>query len=130
LDLNASDPAFPAEGRLVARFQYLALMALCVLVTLPLEWIFDARVWRRPKRLVVALAPCFAVFVAWDLWASSRRTWTFNPEYTIGVELPGGMVLEELVFFVVVPVCALLTIEAVRNIMSGAVALRWRTEDR
>jgi lycopene cyclase domain-containing protein len=114
----------------MARFQYLALMALCVIVTLPLEWIFDARVWRRPKRLVIALAPCFAVFVTWDLWASSRRTWTFNPDYTIGVELPGGMVLEELVFFVVVPVCALLTVEAVRNIMSGAVALRWRTGDR
>lgn len=106
------------------------LMALCVVVTLPLEWVFGARVWRRPKRLGIALAPSFAVFVAWDLWASSRRTWTFNPDYTIGVELPGGMVVEELVFFIVVPVCALLTIEAVRNIMTGAVVLPWRNRSR
>ena len=40
------------------------------------------------------------------------------------MELPGGMAIEELVFFVIVPTCGLLTIEAVRNILSGRVRLR------
>jgi hypothetical protein len=31
------------------------------------------------------------------------------------------MPIEELVFFVVVPVCTLLTIESVRNVMAGRV---------
>jgi lycopene cyclase domain-containing protein len=105
------------------RYQYLLLMGLCLLVTLPLEFRYQARVWRRPKRLVVALLPAFAAFVAWDAWASASGTWGFNPAYTIGVELPGGMVVEELVFFVVVPTCALLTLEAVRSILSGRVGL-------
>lgn len=109
------------------RFQYLILMGLCVLITLPLEFWFDARVWRRPRRLAIALVPAFAVFVAWDLWASSTGTWAFNPDYTIGVELPGGMVVEELVFFVVVPTCALLTLEAVRNLLAGRVRPLRRT---
>ena len=64
-------------------------MALCLVVTLPLEFIFGARVWRRPKRLAIALAPVFAVFVVWDLWASSRGTWAFNSDYTIGVNAAG-----------------------------------------
>jgi hypothetical protein len=34
------------------------------------------------------------------------------------------MAIEELVFFVVIPTCGLLTIEAVRNILSGRVRLR------
>ena len=105
------------------RFQYLLLMALCLLVTLPLEFRFQARVWRRPKRLLVALLPAFVVFVAWDVWAASTETWGSNPAYTLGIELPGGLVVEELVFFVVVPTCALLTLEAVRNILSGRVGL-------
>ncbi len=105
------------------RFQYLIVMALCLIVTLPLEFLFGARVWRRPKRLVVALAPAFVVFVVWDLWASARGTWGFNPTYTVGLELPGGLVIEELLFFVVVPTCGLLTIEAVRNVINGRV--RW-----
>ena len=106
------------------RFQYLILMGLCVLITLPLEFVFGARVWRRPKRLAIALLPALALFVVWDLWATATGTWGFNRAYTIGVELPGGMAIEELVFFVVVPTCGLLTIEAVRNILSGRVRLR------
>lgn len=101
------------------RFQYLILMGLCVAGTLPLEFAFDARVWRRPRRLALAVGPALVVFVAWDLWASARGTWRFNPDYTIGVTLPGGMAVEELAFFVVVPVCALLTLEAVRNVAAG-----------
>jgi lycopene beta-cyclase len=106
----------------VGRFEYLALMGLCLAVTLPLEFAFDARVWRRPRRLAVALVPAFLAFVGWDLWATSSGTWGFDPDATVGVTLPGGMPVEELVFFVVVPVCALLTLESVRNVLAGRIA--------
>jgi lycopene cyclase domain-containing protein len=96
------------------RFQYLALMVACLAITLPLEFVLGARVWRQPVRTAKAIAPAFVAFVAWDLWASDRGTWSFDDRYTIGVRLPGGMVVEELVFFIVIPICALLTLEAVR----------------
>jgi len=105
------------------RFQYLAVLLACLLVTLPLEFVAGARVWRRPARTIRAIAPAFLVFVAWDLWASHRGTWGFADQYTIGVRLPGGMVLEELVFFVVVPLCALLTYETVRIMQQRRVAV-------
>jgi len=103
----------------VDRLQYLGLMVACLLFTLPLEFVLGARVWRRPVRTLKAIAPAFVVFVAWDLWASRRGTWSFDDRYTIGVRLPGGMVVEELVFFFVVPMCALLTLEAVRSMSAG-----------
>ena len=99
------------------RLQYLGLMAACVLVTLPLEIAFRARVWRRPRRLAISLLPAFGLFVVWDLWATRTGTWGFNPDYTIGLTLPGGMAVEELVFFTVIPVCGLLTLETVRSIL-------------
>ena len=101
------------------RFQYLLVLGACVVGTLPLEFAFRARVWRRPRRLAIALGPAVVVFGLWDMWASSRGTWGFADDYTLGLTLPGGMVVEELGFFVVVPVCALLTFEAVRNLRSG-----------
>ena len=110
------------------RFQYLGLMGLCLLVTLPLEFVFEARVWRRPKRLARALAPAFVLFVVWDLWASASGTWDFDDRYTIGLRLPGGMAVEELVFFAVIPICALLTLEAVRNVMAGTTRLHRRRD--
>ena len=97
--------------------QYLGLMGLCLLVTLPLELVIGVRVWRSPARLVRALLPAFGLFVAWDLWATRTGTWAFNPDYTIGIALPGGMAVEELVFFTVVPICGILTLEAVRRLL-------------
>jgi lycopene beta-cyclase len=101
------------------RFQYLILMGLCLVGTLPLEFAYRARVWRRPRRLAVALVPSLALFLAWDVWATARGTWSFSPRYTVGITLPGGVAVEELAFFVVVPACALLTLEAVRNVAAG-----------
>ncbi|WP_240917759.1 lycopene cyclase domain-containing protein [Phycicoccus sp. HDW14] len=103
------------------RFQYLLLMAGCLLVTLPLEWVLRARVYRRPVRLLVALLPVVAVFVAWDVLGIVRGHWTYSATYTTGVLLPFEVPLEELVFFVVVPLCGLLTYEAV-----GTVLGEWR----
>jgi lycopene cyclase domain-containing protein len=99
------------------QYQYLLLMAGCLLITLPLELVFGARVWRQPKRLAIALLPAFVLFVAWDLWASATGTWGFSERYTVGLRLPGDMAVEELVFFVVIPICGLLTLEAVRTIL-------------
>jgi lycopene beta-cyclase len=104
------------------RFQYLILMGLCLVGTLPLEFAYRARVWRRPRRLAVALVPSLALFLAWDVWATARGTWSFSSRYTVGITLPGGVAVEELAFFVVVPVCALLTLEAVRNVAAGRVS--------
>ena len=99
------------------RYQYLLLMGACLLVTLPLELVLGARVWQRPRRLALSLAPALVLFVAWDLWATASGTWGFSPRFTIGVTLPGGMAVEELVFFTVIPICGLLTLEAVRTML-------------
>ncbi len=97
------------------RFEYLALLGVCLAVTLPLEFVFRARVYRRPRRVVRAMAVPVAVFVVWDLIAIARGHWTFTQRYVTGWELPGGLPVEELAFFLVIPVCALLTFEASRR---------------
>ena len=84
------------------RLQYLLLMAACVVVTLPLELVIGARVWRQPRRLARSLVPAGVLFVVWDLWASATGTWGFADRYTVGLTLPGGMAVEELVFFLVI----------------------------
>ena len=51
--------------------------------------------------------------------SSRSRTdqWTFAPRYVTGWELPGDLPVEEVVFFVVIPICGLLTLEAVRRML-------------
>lgn len=97
--------------------QYLALMVGCLLVTLPLELVFGARVWRQPLRLALALVPTLVIFVIWDVVAIARDQWSFNERYVTGLRLPGGLPIEEVVFFVVIPICGLLTLETVRRVL-------------
>ncbi len=105
------------------RYQYLLLMAGCVLITLPLEFLFGARVWRRPGRLIRSMAVPVALFMAWDFYAVSRDHWGYNPRYVTGWELPGNLPVEELVFFIVIPIASLLTLEAVGRVLRGQVRL-------
>ncbi|HTE72182.1 MAG TPA: lycopene cyclase domain-containing protein [Actinomycetes bacterium] len=95
---------------------YAAVLAFCVVGTLPLELWLGVRVYRQWKRLLLTLLPVVAVFVVWDLYAISAGHWTFDEEQTTGVLLPGDLPLDELLFFVVVPTCALLSVEAVRKV--------------
>jgi lycopene beta-cyclase len=88
-------------------------MGSCLVLTLPLEFAVGARVYRRPGRLLAVLTPVVAGYLAWDAIAIHRGHWGFAPRYTTGLELPGGIPVEELVFLVVIPICALLTFEAV-----------------
>ena len=95
---------------------YLAVLAFCLLGTLPLELWLGVRVYRRPRRLLLTLLPVVAVFVVWDLYAVASGHWDFDPAQTVGLVLPGGVPVEELLFFVVVPTCAVLAFEAVRRV--------------
>jgi lycopene cyclase domain-containing protein len=91
--------------------RYLAVLAACIAVTLPLEFGLGARVYRRPRLLAATLAPVLVVFVACDAIATARGDWWFAQRYLIGVWI-AGLPVEEWLFFLVVPVCAVLTYEA------------------
>jgi lycopene cyclase domain-containing protein len=109
------------------RFQYLLLMGACLAITLPLELVLGARVWRQPRRLVRALWIPVVIFVAWDLLAIARGHWDYNPAYVTGWRLPGNLPIEELVFFLVIPICSLLTYEAVGRVLRREVQMPpWR----
>jgi len=110
--------------------EYLLLMAACLAVTLPLEFWLRARVYRRPLRLLFALLPSLVVFVVWDAVAIARGHWSYSPEHTTGVLLPAAVPLEEFVFFVVVPICGLLTYEAVGTVLRARRPSAGRLPDR
>lgn len=90
-------------------------------MTLPLEFVLGARVWRRPRRLFTVLIVPVIVFMVWDSASIHRGTWWFSKRFITGLRVPGDVPIEELAFFVVVPVCALLTYEAVHAVLE-----RWR----
>lgn len=110
--------------------QYLLLMAGCLLITLPLELVLGARVYRRPVRLLLAMLPMLVIFVAWDILGIVRNHWWYNETFISGIHL-GPMPIEELIFFIVIPICGLLTYQGVGRVLalirgSGPLRFTWR----
>jgi lycopene cyclase domain-containing protein len=96
--------------------QYLLVLAACLAITVPLE-LLGPGVYRQPWRTVCAVIPVAVVFVIWDAIAIATHVWTYNHSYVTGIELVGRIPIEELLFFVVIPLCGLLTYNAVDAIL-------------
>jgi len=107
----------------MGRFAYLAVLAGCLAAVSWLEPVLRVNVLRRWRRLLLTLLPVLVVFLGWDLAAIAAGHWTFDQAQTTGVLLPGHLPLDEVVFFVAVPTCAVLGFEAVRAVLG------WRAGD-
>lgn len=94
-------------------WSYVSMLVFCLAGTLPLVRVFRLRVFRQPARLLLTVLAAATPFVVWDVYATRAGHWRFDPAQT----LPGrvlGLPLEELAFFVVVPIATVLTYESVR----------------
>ena len=102
---------------MASNFTYLAVLTGCLAGALWLEPVLRVGVLRQWRRLLLTLAVVVLVFGAWDLAAIAAHQWWYDPGQTTGVVLPGRLPLEELLFFAVVPLCAILGYEAVRKVL-------------
>lgn len=92
---------------------YVAMLAFCLAGTLPLVPAFGLRVFRQPVRLLLTIAAAGSPFLLWDLYATRAGHWWFDPAQTLAPRV-AGLPLEEVGFFVVIPLATVLTYEAVR----------------
>ncbi|NKY52265.1 lycopene cyclase domain-containing protein [Nocardia vermiculata] len=100
----------------MTQWHYLFVLLACSAVTAPLEFV-GAGVYRRPRLLVAAVVPVAMVFIAWDLLSIAGGVWSFDSRYVIGWTLPGAIPVEEVLFFLVIPICGLLTFVAVERLL-------------
>lgn len=106
------------------QFTYLGVLVACLLAALWLEPLLHVGVVRQRRRLVRTLLPVVLVFVTWDVLAIAAGQWWYDAEQVIGITLPGALPMEELLFFLVVPLCAILGFEAVRKVTGWPVGRR------
>jgi lycopene cyclase domain-containing protein len=107
------------------RWQYVIVLGACLLITAPLEWL-GTGVYRKPLRAAFAVLPVAALFIVWDVVAIAGQVWTYNPRYVAGIELGALVPIEELLFFLVIPLCGLLTYAAVDGILARLHRVRTR----
>jgi lycopene cyclase domain-containing protein len=84
------------------------------IIAFPLLFSFEKRIrfYTKLKPLAVALFIVGIFFVGWDVFATYRGHWSFNPVYVNDIKLL-GLPLEEILFFVTVPYSCLFVFDSI-----------------
>jgi lycopene cyclase domain-containing protein len=99
----------------MSHLAYIGVLIFCLMGTAWLELAMRTRVYRRWNRLLLSVVPVAALFTLWDKYAIARGHWSFDSKRISTVVVWGSIPLDEILFFVVIPICAILTLEAVRS---------------
>jgi lycopene cyclase domain-containing protein len=110
-------------------WSYVAMLAFCLAGTLPLVPAFRLRGFWQPRRLLLTVVVAGSPFLVWDLYATRAGHWRFDAGQTLPWRV-AGLPLEEIAFFVVIPLVTVLTYEAVRVARRRDRAPRQRSEVR
>ena len=94
---------------------YMAMLIFTVFGSFWLEIFLKVGVLRRAKRMALSILPIAALFVGWDAYAISRNHWHFDLTQILRIYGPFNIPLEEYLFFIIVPIAAIMTLEAVRK---------------
>ena len=98
------------------RLAYVGVLACIVAGSLWLEVALRTRVLARWRRLLLSMVLPLVVFIAWDAYAIASGHWTFDTDRIIGWTVVAGVPIDEVLFFIVVPLATILTLEAVRSV--------------
>ena len=99
----------------MGNFSYIAVLIGCLLGSGWLELVLRTRVYRRWMRLGLSILPVLIIFTIWDIYAISQGHWTFDERYVTGIIAVANVPLEEILFFISIPICGVLTLEGVRS---------------
>jgi lycopene cyclase domain-containing protein len=93
---------------------YMAMLIFTVVGSFWLEIFLKVAVLRRVKQLILSILPMALLFVFWDAYAIAKHHWHFDLTQILKIYGPFNIPLEEYLFFIIIPIAAIMTLEAVR----------------
>jgi lycopene cyclase domain-containing protein len=102
----------------------MAMLIFTVCGSFWLEIAFIVGVLRRIKRVALSVLPISTLFLLWDAYAISKGHWFFDRDQMLGIVGPLNIPLEEYLFFIVIPMAAIMTIEGVTTVKP-----HWRKDE-
>ena len=97
-----------------SHFTYFLILG-CTLAG-PLLLSFDKKVafYKKWKPLSLAMLIPAIIYIAWDIYFTSKGIWSFNEKYYVKELKVFNLPLEEILFFFVVPYCCVFIYECIR----------------
>ena len=101
----------------MGEWSYMAMLGFVVVASFWLEFAFKLRVLRDPLRILKTLSVVTPFFILWDAYAIANQHWFFDPNLTLQIYGPLAIPIEEYLFFIIIPIAGMLTLEGVKNFL-------------
>ena len=95
--------------------KYMAVLLVSGLLPLALSFWPGLKFYRNWRSLLLSILLILLGFGAWDIFATWRGHWYFNPQGVGNIKII-NLPLEEVMFFIVIPFCCIFTWEAINYI--------------
>ncbi len=92
--------------------EYAWILALSLSLPFALSFYRPLKFYSNGKALFLSIFWILFLFGGWDVWATHRGHWSFNPDSIWGIYL-FNLPLEEVAFFLVIPFCCIFSWEVV-----------------
>lgn len=109
------------------KFSYMAMLLFTIVGSFWLEIFLHIRVLRKIRLLVSSIFPVAVVFIVWDAYAIAQHHWHFDVKQIVGLYGPFHIPIEEYLFFLIIPIAAILTYEAVLSVKKNWIQDRKKT---
>ncbi len=93
----------------MTHLSYLAVIAFVALCALGINLGFRLRIGRYWRELFLTQFAIVIIYLSWDTWAIAKKNWFFDPHQIVNLNVLPKVPLEELLFFIVVPLTIILS---------------------
>jgi lycopene cyclase domain-containing protein len=87
----------------MAQFHYLFVLGFIAFCAIAVTLVFRLRVPRFWRNFLFADLSILVIYLNWDYWAIRKGNWDFDREQILGFYLFGIVPIEEVLFFIIVP---------------------------
>jgi lycopene cyclase domain-containing protein len=93
----------------VENLHYAYVLIFIGLCAIGVNFGFKLQFSKKIKLFLLTDSLILVIYLIWDFWAVSKGSWFFDPNQILGVMLLGKLPIEEVLFFIIVPMMSVIT---------------------
>ena len=100
----------------MAHYHYALVLLFVAICAVSVNLGFRLRITHLWRIFLATDAAILLIYTAWDIWAVENHNWRFDSAQILGLRIFAGLPIEEILFFIVVPLMTVLTYLALSKI--------------
>lgn len=96
----------------MSHISYLAVIAFVLICAIGVNLGFGLRIGRQWRELLLTELAILVIYLSWDSWAIAKKSWFFDARQIVNVDPLPKVPIEEVLFFIIVPLMIILTYQA------------------